>query len=131
MARWKKGFMITVTLVIATAIATLLVMNFLTGEKKIQRRIEPLYPVSDPQFLRSMGVLLGPSIQGGNRVEPLANGDEIFPAMLKEIRAAQRTITFETYIYWSGRIGKEFADALSERARAGVRVHVLLDWVGA
>ena len=123
--------MITVTLVIATAIATLLVMNFLTGEKKIQRRIEPLYPVSDPQFLRSMGVLLGPSIQGGNRVEPLANGDEIFPAMLKEIRAAQRTITFETYIYWSGRIGKEFADALSERARAGVRVHVLLDWVGA
>jgi cardiolipin synthase len=128
---WKKGLMVTVTLVIATAIATLLVMNFLTGEKKIQRRIEPLYPASDPQFLRSMGVLLGPSIQGGNRVEPLENGDEIFPAMLKEIRSARRTVTFETYIYWSGRIGKEFADALSERARAGVRVHVLLDWVGA
>src|SRR5690606_16275044 len=47
------------------------------------------------------------------------------------IRSAERTITFETYIYWSGEIGREFADALSERARAGVKVHVLLDWVGA
>jgi cardiolipin synthase len=51
--------------------------------------------------------------------------------MLAAIRDARRTITFETYIYWSGEIGKSFAEALSERARAGVRVHVLLDWVGA
>jgi cardiolipin synthase len=78
-----------------------------------------------------MGTLLGPAILAGNRVEALSNGDEIFPAMLREIRSARRTISFETYIYWSGRIGKEFADALSERARAGVRVHVLLDWVGS
>ena len=45
--------------------------------------------------------------------------------------AAKSTITFETYIYWSGSIGREFVDALQERARAGVRVHVLLDWVGS
>ncbi len=61
----------------------------------------------------------------------MQNGDEIFPAMLSAIRSARETITFETYIYWSGRIGKDFADALSERARAGVKVHVLLDWVGS
>src|SRR5690606_18452127 len=47
------------------------------------------------------------------------------------IRAARRTITFETFIYWSGTIGSAFADALAERARAGVRVHVLLDWIGS
>jgi len=122
------GILLTI---IITAFVTLLVMNFLTGEKKIQERIEPLYAIADPQFRRSMGVLLGPSIQDGNRVEPLHNGDEIFPAMLRDIRSARKTITFETYIYWSGRIGREFADALSERARAGVRVHVLLDWVGS
>ncbi|MEO6323610.1 MAG: phospholipase D-like domain-containing protein [Thermoanaerobaculia bacterium] len=46
------------------------------------------------------------------------------------MRAAEKTICFETYIYWSGNIGKEFADALSKKARAGVKVHVLLDWVG-
>ena len=117
--------------VIVTAIVTLLVMNFTTAEKKVQARIEPLYAVSDPQFRRSMGTLLGPAIQAGNRVDSLVNGDEIFPAMLAEIRSARKTITFETFIYWSGRIGKEFADALSQRARDGVRVHLLIDWVGS
>jgi cardiolipin synthase len=51
--------------------------------------------------------------------------------MLEAIRGAQRTVLFETFIYWSGEIGNEFAEALSERARAGVKVHVLLDWVGS
>ena len=64
-------------------------------------------------------------------METLLNGDEIFPAMLGAIRAAKFTITFETYIYWSGEIGKTFADALGERARKGVKVHVLLDAVGS
>jgi cardiolipin synthase len=115
----------------ASIVLTVLVMNLMTGEKKIEQHIEPLYAVSDPQFVRSMGELLGPPLVGGNRVEALANGDEIFPAMLAAIRSAEKTISFETYIYWSGRIGKAFADAFSERARSGVRVHVLLDWVGS
>ena len=51
--------------------------------------------------------------------------------MLAAIRDAKETITFESYIYWSGSIGREFAEALSERARAGVKVHVLLDWLGS
>jgi cardiolipin synthase len=51
--------------------------------------------------------------------------------MLAAIRGATRTITFETYIYWSGAIGRDFAEALAERARNGVKVHVLLDWVGS
>jgi cardiolipin synthase len=51
--------------------------------------------------------------------------------MLAAIQAAEKTITFETYIYWSGQVGRAFADALSERAKAGVRVHVLLDWIGS
>src|SRR6185503_10098445 len=61
----------------------------------------------------------------------LLNGDQIFPAMLESIRAAKRTVNFETYIYWTGEIGRRFAAALCERARAGVLIHVLLDWVGS
>jgi cardiolipin synthase len=99
-------------------------------EKQVRRAVEHRYGVDDPQFARSMGVLLGPGLLEGNRVETLLNGDEIFPAMLQAIRGARRTITFETYIYWSGEVGKAFADALAERARAGVKVHILLDWVG-
>jgi cardiolipin synthase len=115
----------------ATVGLTLLAMNLATGEKKVASRVESLYGVRDPQFLRSMGLLLGPGIQQGNRIDYLENGDQIFPAMLEAIRSAKKTITFETFIYWSGEIGREFADALRERAQAGVRVHVLLDWVGS
>jgi cardiolipin synthase A/B len=116
---------------VATVALTVLALNFMTGEKKIDQPIEPLYSISEPQFLRSMGSLLGPPIHDGNLVKGLANGDEIFPEMLSAIRRANKTITFETYIYWSGRIGREFAEALSERAQAGVKVHVLVDWVGS
>ena len=102
-----------------------------SSEKRVEHPIPRLYGADDPQFSRAMGELLGPAILPGNRVEVLLNGDEIFPSMLKAIRGAQKTINFETYIYWSGAIGKEFADALAERSRAGVQVHVLLDWVGS
>jgi cardiolipin synthase len=117
--------------VAATLVLTLIVANLTEGEKKIDTDVKHLYSVTDPQYLRSMGVLLGPAILEGNRVEYLENGDRIFPAMLDAIGSAKKTISFETYIYWSGRIGRAFADALCERARAGVRVHVLLDWVGS
>lgn len=93
--------------------------------------VRPGYAVSDPQFARSMGNLLGPVLIDGNNIQSFSNGEQIFPPMLAEIRGAQRSVTFETYIYWSGVVGKLFTDALAERARAGVSVHVILDWVGA
>ena len=115
----------------AGALLVLVIANLSSSSKKIEEEIEHLYPVKDPQFVRAMGSLLGPPIAEGNRVRALCNGDEIFPSMLEAIRGARRTICFETFIYWSGSIGREFADALSERARAGVRCHVVLDWVGS
>jgi cardiolipin synthase len=121
-------------IIIAFAAGVLLVLvvaNLSSSSKKIERKIEHLYGVRDPQFVRSMGSLLGPPLVPGNRVRALCNGDEIFPSMLEAIHAARRTICFETFIYWSGSIGREFAEALSERARAGVRVHVVLDWLGS
>ncbi len=124
--------MLTVVLTaLATLAVTLIALNFITHERKIEKRIPRLYGSDAPQFRRTMGLLLGPAIVGGNKVQTLNNGDDIFPAMLAAIRGARLTLTFETYIYWSGGIGREFADALEERARAGVKVHVLIDWVGS
>ena len=114
-----------------TVLAVVVAMNFKTSEKSLERKIEHRYAVADPQFRREMGVMLGPGITAGNKVTDLQNGDQIFPAMLDAIASAQRTITFETYIYWSGDIGQKFADALAERARAGVKVKVMLDWAGS
>ncbi|WP_119718362.1 phospholipase D-like domain-containing protein [Cognatilysobacter tabacisoli] len=116
---------------LVTVLAVVLAMNFATPEKKLERKLVHRYAVADPQFRREMGVMLGPSITRGNRITALQNGDEIFPAMLEAIRAAQKTITFETYIYWSGDIGEEFTKALTERARAGVAVNVTVDWAGS
>jgi cardiolipin synthase A/B len=117
--------------VLATSLMLVLLQNFKTPEKVLERKVEHRYVVSDPQFRREMSVLLGPAIVHGNKVTALQNGNEIFPAMLLAIRSAQTSITFETFIYWSGEIGEEFSQALSERARAGVPVSVIIDWVGS
>lgn len=128
----KKTLIVDVVIAcVVTALIAFVVFNAQSGEKKIQQKIERLYSTEDPQFLHAMGVLLGPPVLEGNRYRVLVNGDRIFPAMLASIRAAKETINFETYIYWSGAIGKEFADALAERARAGIKVHMLVDWVGS
>lgn len=117
--------------VLLGAVATVLALNFTGGEKRIQRKLEHRYSIADPQLRREIGVLLGPPVIDGNRVVNFENGAEIFPAMLAAIRGARASINFETYIYWSGEIGRQFVEALSERARAGVAVHVLIDWVGS
>ncbi len=117
---------IAITLLIA-----LVYVNLAGAEHKVHKEIDHLYKVGDEEFNRAMGLMMGPPIVEGNKVQELLNGDQIFPAMLAAIRAAKSTVLFETFIYWSGEIGDEFADALSERARNGVKVHVLLDWVGS
>jgi cardiolipin synthase len=114
-----------------TVLGAALARNFVGCERSVQRKIPHLYSVHDSAFGRAMGLALGPSILGGNQVTALLNGDEIFPAMLEAIRSAQKTITVETYIYWAGEIGETFAVALAERARAGVKVHLLVDWAGS
>ncbi len=120
--------MLASLLAVVFLIAT--VFSLRASEKEIRYELPHRFGVEDPQFLRCMGQLLGPGVLAGNRVKALQNGEEIFPAMLAAIRGAQRTITFETYIYWSGDIGKKFSEALAERARAGLKIHVMLDWVG-
>lgn len=83
------------------------------------------------RYRRAFEVLLGIPATEGNRIDVLRNGVEIFPAMLQAIRAATSTVDLTTYVYWTGEIADTFADALSERARAGVRCRILLDALGA
>jgi len=115
---------------LVTVLLTIFVLNLRASEKHIRYALRHDFTIADPQFLRSMGRLLGPGILPGNRIKALQNGEEIFPAMLDAIRGAKKSITFETYIYWLGGIGEKFSDALCERSLAGVKVHVMLDWVG-
>ena len=127
----RKPYLVALISCMLTLLAVFLTFNFMPSEKKIERRLQRQYATDEPQFRRSMGVLLGPPIVDGNQVEILLNGDPIFAAMLQAIRAAEHSITFETYIYWSESIGREFSEALIERARAGVKVHLMLDFIGS
>jgi cardiolipin synthase A/B len=92
---------------------------------------EHTFAVSDPEFVGSALGMADPVLVPGNKIELLQNGDEYFPAMLKAIRAAQKTINFESFILYSDAIGTQFRDALSERARAGIEVRVLVDGIGS
>ena len=71
------------------------------------------------------------AIVSGNRVDLLFNGNQIFPAMLEAIRSAQKSITYQQYIYDDGAIAHEMAEAFAERCRAGVQVKILLDSLGS
>src|SRR5919107_5130212 len=96
---------------------------------------DQLDPTDSPEerahdLRRRLEALLGIPATEGNAVTVLKNGDEIFPAMLAAVREAQRTIDFLTFVYWKGDVAREFAQALAERARAGLDVRVLIDAVG-
>jgi len=96
--------------------------------------VEPIrinYGPLDPSFANAMGPMTGADFADGNAVEMLVNGDAFFPPMLQAIREAKKTITLETYIWASGHISNLFIDALTERARAGVKVHALFDGMGS
>jgi len=86
--------------------------------------------VSDPAFMRAAEALTAAPIALGNRVELLVNGDAIFPRYLETITGAQRSLNITTYAYWKGQIATDVAEALIERAGAGVEVNLLIDALG-
>jgi cardiolipin synthase len=92
---------------------------------------EHTFAVRDPEFVGSALALADPVLVSGNKIELLHNGDEFFPAMLKAIRAAKKTVNFEAFIFYSDEVGTQFRDAFCERARAGVEVRILVDNIGS
>jgi cardiolipin synthase len=114
-----------------TLVAVLFYANLTSSDQPIERAVPHRFAVRDPQFARTMGHLFGPAVLHGNRVTALQNGDEAFPAMLEAIRSAERSVNLEGYIFWDGETGRAFADALAERARAGVPTRLLVDWMGS
>lgn len=120
-----------VWVVSTVAITALLAFFFwLTSARILGDRFDIATGVHEKAFAESLGPLLGAEFSEGNSVQLLVNGDRFFPAMLEAIRGAKRTITLETYIWESGSVSDRFIAALTERARAGVKVHVLGDGRG-
>ncbi|HEX2854836.1 MAG TPA: cardiolipin synthase [Opitutaceae bacterium] len=116
---------------VAAVLVVLVALYFwFTSAKILGEPIEFAYGAEDPAFAETIGPLLGVELVDGNSVETLVNGDAFFPVMLDAIRAAKKSVTMETYIWTSGKISNQFMEVLSERARHGVKVHVLADGMG-
>jgi len=92
-------------------------------EEDIDARSEHMIHVLESTFLTRL--------EHGNRVEILTNGAVFYPAMLDAIRSARETINMECYIFKNGEVGDRFVEALCERARAGVRVTLVMDAIGS
>ncbi len=121
---------LALVMLIACGLGLLLSGCALRTGKQPRHEVTPLYAATSAEFQQAAGSLLGSSFVSGNSITTLANGRQIFPAMLGAIRAAKHSINFETYIFYDGRIGREFTAALAERARAGVKVCAVLDAQG-
>jgi cardiolipin synthase A/B len=104
---------------------------FFIRRHTLEYHLEHTFAVREPEFFGSALALSDAVPIGGNKVELLANGDEYFPAMLKTIGAAQKTVNFASYILHSDEIGRQFRDAFCERAKAGIEVRILLDGIGS
>lgn len=122
--RWHWAF-VTLGLVLLLA-----AYFWYVSARILQEPVRLDYGPDDPAFPAALGPLLGAEFTRGNAVDILLNGDGFFPPMLDAIRRAEKTITLETYIWAPGKISDDFIDALAERARAGVKVHVMLDGMG-
>ncbi|EAR20684.1 phospholipase D-like domain-containing protein [Nitrococcus mobilis] len=100
------------------------------GPRRLERdervALKPLRELADQAFSRAAGAPL----IGGNHVRLLKDAGENYPAWLRAIRAARHHIHFESYIIYEDAVGWEFADALIEKAREGVTVRLIYDWMG-
>lgn len=97
------------------------------GEPDDSAVLPRLRELADRMFSRAAGA----SLIGGNRVLLLEDGPANYAAWLAAIRSAERQIHFENYFIQEDETGRVFAEALAERARAGVRVRLIYDWMGA
>ncbi len=113
------------------AVATLVLLVLAGCAQRVYPHASlPDLHLGEPSFFPTLEALAGAPIVPGNRVTILLNGEEIFPAIVEAIRAAQRTIAYAQYFYEDGPVAREVAEALGERCRAGVGVNVLLDAFG-
>ena len=110
--------------------ACTLISNLVGREKRDVYKFDHPFEIENPAFRRS-AESLGNAMIGGNSAVLLKNGDEIFPAMIRDIREARRTVNLETYIFQPDRAGRQFADAMIAAARRGVEVRLLVDAWGS
>lgn len=114
-------------------IAAIILLGMMLWTNLRERKFHVRVPDLDSfeEALPSIAGMTKAIILDGNRAEILQNGDGFFPALLESIANAQETINFETYVWWTGGICDEVAEAFAKRAREGIEVRVTVDAMGS
>lgn len=101
------------------------------GSQRLASCPDPVPPVTSPAFATAMANAARSPWTRGNQLTPLENGIDFFPAMLAAVNGARQTITFESFVNKRSDPVRAFSAAFAQRARAGVKVHLILDHFGS
>lgn len=121
----------TVTASIALGLWILHILNALFGPELEYKVGKNLPDVHTPEFMAVLESVTAGKMRTATSTEVLTNGENFYPAELEAIREAKQSVHLEAYIFQKGKVTQEFLDALTERARAGVEVRLVIDGIGS
>jgi cardiolipin synthase len=125
----STAFLVTALISIGIVASLILLALFGPGHRyKIRRSAR--FDVRSDEYVRMLEALADAKAHGKTRVEVLTNGEQFYEAQLEAIHKARRSVNLEAYIFAKGEVTRRFVEALTERARAGVRVNIVLDAIG-
>jgi len=116
--------------VLVVAIAWALIVLLQPGPKYHLAQT-PDGSVDSEEFARQLEAITDTKLQRAGPIDVLTNGENFYEAELEAIRNAKKNVNLEAYIFHRGKIAQRFIDALSERARAGVQVRMVIDALGS
>jgi cardiolipin synthase A/B len=115
------------------ALCSLIISLFIISRPKHRESISLSVPIraQDQALIYTIASLTGASVVTGGNIELLTNGDEFYPALLKDIAAAKKSVNFTAYIWKPGTVSDQVIAALTQKASEGIPVRLLLDGFGA
>jgi cardiolipin synthase len=120
-----------VSVVAILAIATFVLVGLFAPGLRYSLASPPQGSVDAQTFLNELEPLVSSKITRGNRIEVIENGENFYKAELGAMRRASRSINIEAYIFHKGKVTDEVLEVLTDRARAGVHVNVVIDALGS
>lgn len=127
----RHKFLRIIALFAILAFLSLVIAGMFAPGLKYSLATPPKFSVDDPQFLDELEPLVNSKLTRNNNIEVLENGENFYAAELDAMRHAEHSINVEAYIFHKGQITKQVIDTLTERAKAGVHVNVVIDSLGS
>ena len=120
-----------VAVISISALAIMVVAGLFAPGLRYSLVVRPGAPVDSPAFLNELEPLVSSKITGNNQIEVIENGESFYQAELSAMRQARASINIEAYIFHKGKVTDQVLDVLTERARAGVKVNLVMDALGS